>query len=142
MLQYDDKDLVKSSKINNSKEELIEEIKQKGKFELKNSIKFDFDSIENELARKILIGVKQFISADANEPIKFISYLYETFRSNRSSIITNYNQKYPSRKLTFEEEKLLYNFIKEKKRKKAKLQYRYYVLLPNIDRLYSKRKFQ
>ena len=38
MLQYDDKDLVKSSKINNSKEELIEEIKQKGKIELKNSI--------------------------------------------------------------------------------------------------------
>ena len=86
--------------------------------EFKKSIKFDFDSIENELARKILIGVKKFISADANEPIKFISYLYETFRSNRSSIITNYNQKYPSRKLTFEEEKTLYNFIKEKKGKK------------------------
>ena len=86
--------------------------------EFKRSIKFDFDSIENELARKILPGVKQFISSDANEPIKFISYLYETFRSNRSSIITNYNMKYKPRKLTFEEEKLLYNFIKEKKGKK------------------------
>ena len=86
--------------------------------EFKKSIKFDFDSIENELARKILPGVKLFVSDDANEPIKFISYLYETFRSNRSSIITNYNDKYPSRKLTFEEEKLLYSFIKEKKNKK------------------------
>ena len=86
--------------------------------EFKKSIKFDFASIENELARIILPGVKLFISNEANEPIKFISYLYETFRSSRSSIITNYNIKYPPRKLTEEEEKLLYSFIKEKKNKK------------------------
>jgi len=86
--------------------------------EFKKSIKFDFDSIENELARKILPGVKQFVYQEANEPILFISYLYETFRSNRSSIITNYNIKYPPRNLTIEEEKLLYSFINEKKSKK------------------------
>ena len=86
--------------------------------EFKRSIKFDFDSIENELARSILPGVKQFISSEASDPIQFVSYLYETFRSSRSSIITNYNIKYPSRALTTEEEKLLYSFIKEKKSKK------------------------
>jgi hypothetical protein len=99
----------------------MRDIFKKGKIdfkEFKKSIKFDFDSIENELARRILPGVKQFIYSEENEPIKFISYLYETFRSNRSSIITNYNLKYPSRRLTFEEEKLLYTFIKEKKGKK------------------------
>ena len=86
--------------------------------EFKKSIKFDFDSIENELARKILPGVKLFVSQETNEPIQFISYLYETFRSNRSSIITNYNLKYPPRILTTKEEELLYSFIKEKKAKK------------------------
>ena len=86
--------------------------------EFKKSIKFDFDSIENELARKILPGVKLFVNQETNEPIQFISYLYETFRSNRSSIITNYNLKYPPRILTTKEEELLYAFIKEKKAKK------------------------
>ena len=86
--------------------------------EFKKSIKFDFDSIENELARNILPGVKQFMSQEANEPNQFISYLYETFRSNRSFIISNYNIKYPPRNLTLEEEKLLYELIKDKKSKK------------------------
>ena len=86
--------------------------------EFKKSIKFDFDSIENELARQILPGVKQFISLEANEPIKFVTYLYETFRSSRSSIITNYNNKYPARDLTYNEEELLYSFIESKKKTK------------------------
>jgi len=46
-----------------------------------------------------------------------VIYLYETFRSNRSSIINNYNKKYPSRELTVEEQKLLYLFIKENNNK-------------------------
>ncbi len=86
--------------------------------EYKKSIKFDFDSIEMELARQILPGVKKFISQEANEPIKFVTYLYETFRSSRSSIITNYNNKYPARDLTNTEEELLYTFIDSKKKTK------------------------
>jgi hypothetical protein len=86
--------------------------------EYRRSIKFDFDSIESELARQILPGVKKFISQEANEPIKFVTYLYETFRGTRTSIITNYNTKYPSRELTNKEEELLYEFINNKKNSK------------------------
>ena len=46
MLQYDAKEPVKSSKINNSKEELIEESKQKIKIELKNAIKQKINNIK------------------------------------------------------------------------------------------------
>jgi len=85
--------------------------------EFKKGIKYDFDSIETELGRIILPGVKQFFSSDNDEPIRFVSYLYEAFRSGRSSIITNYNEKYPPRKLTEQEQKLLYSFIDENKKK-------------------------
>ena len=87
--------------------------------EFNRSIKFDFESIEIELGKLILPGVKKFIIRDNNnnEPIKFISFLYETFRSSRSSIITNYNKKYPSRELIEEEQKQLYLFINENKNK-------------------------
>ena len=79
----------------------------------KKSIKYDFDSIESELGRTILPGLKKFLSAEEDEPIRFVTYLYEAFRSSRSSIITNYNKKYPSRELTENERKLLYSFINE-----------------------------
>ena len=77
----------------------------------KMPIKYDFASIENELARLILPGIKKFVSSDKDEPIKFMTYLYEAFRGSRSSILYNYNAKYPSRNLIIEEEKLLYKFI-------------------------------
>ena len=85
--------------------------------EFKKAIKYDFDSIEIELGRIILPGLKQFFSSDNDTPIRFVSYLYEAFRSSRSSIITNYNEKYPPRELTEQEQKLLYSFIDENKNK-------------------------
>ena len=99
ILQYSMRDIFKNEKIDYR--------------EFKKSIKFDFISIENELARQILPGIKKFICKEDKEPIRFITYLYESFRSNRSSIIINYNTKYPPRKLIDEEEGLLLSFIKE-----------------------------
>ena len=104
IIQYSMRDIFKNGKIDYK--------------EFKKAIKFDFDSIETELGRIILPGIKQFISQEANEPIKFVTYLYETFRSTRSSIITNYNTKYPARDLTSIEEELLYSFIDDKKKAK------------------------
>lgn len=98
-LQYSMRDIFKYGKIN-----------FKG---FKSSIKYDFDSIEKELAIKILSGIKQFISEELKEPVKYISYISESFRSNRSSTIINYIDKYPQRNLTKEEEKMFYNFINE-----------------------------
>ena len=99
ILQYSMRDIFKNEKIDYR--------------EFKKSIKFDFISIESELSRQILPGIKKFICKDDKEPIRFITYLYESFRSNRSSIIINYNTKYPPRKLIDEEEDLLLSFIKE-----------------------------
>ena len=48
MLQSEAQDPLKSSKINNSKEELIEESKQKIKIDLKNSIKQKIKNIRIE----------------------------------------------------------------------------------------------
>ena len=80
-------------------------------------IKFNFDEIESELGRLILPGLKKFKSID--DPITFITYLYEGHRSQKSEILLKYEIKYPSRNLTKKEQNILYNFIHkfEKNRK-------------------------
>ena len=96
----------------------IRDIFQNGKInfkKFKTSIKYDFDSIEKDLAKKILSRVKQLISEESKQPIKYISYIYESFRSNRSQTIIDYIDKYPQRNLTKEEEKIFYDFIKKNK---------------------------
>ena len=119
-----DEDLVKINKnIYNKVQDMIKQYSMRDIFnngkinfkDFKKSIKFDLESIESDLGRIILPGLKKFYSNDRDEPIKFVTYLYETFRSSRSSIITNYNKKYPSRELTEEEQKLLYKFVGNKK---------------------------
>ena len=121
-----DEDLVKiNDKIYNRVKDMIRQYSMRDIFkngkidykEFKNSIKYDFESIESELGRIILPGVKKFVTAEEDEPIKFVTYLYETFRSSRSSIITNYNKKYPARELTEEEQRPLYSYINENKNK-------------------------
>ena len=80
-------------------------------------IKFSFEEIEEELGKIILPGLKKFKSND--EPIKFVVYLYEGYRSKKSELLSNYEMKYPSRELNIQEQKLLFNFMKdnEKNRK-------------------------
>ena len=69
-----------------------------------NDIIYDFDYIEQELAKLILSGKKRFTTN-----IKFIKYLYEGFEP---VFIEN---KYGNKKLNEQEEKLLYDFIKNNK---------------------------
>ena len=102
MLQYDDKDLVKSSKINNSKEELIEEIKQKGKIELKNStiiikdnelkkLKSSYKEIENffENATK----EKEIISSEAKEKINELNNLNDNLKKENIKLCFVFNKE-------------------------------------------------
>ena len=49
-------------------------------------IKFDFVTIEEELGKLILPGVKKFKYSDNDDPITFVTYLYEGHRGK--------NQKY------------------------------------------------
>ena len=74
-------------------------------------IKFNFEGIEEELGKLILPGLKKFKTNQ--DPIRFVVYLYEGYRSAKSSILSNYEAKYPSRELCLEEKNLLFIFMKE-----------------------------
>ena len=64
-----------------------------------NDIIYDYDNIEEEMAKEILPKKKRFKQG----VIKFIIYLYEEFRGNNSSVLVDYNSKYVKRDLTEEE---------------------------------------
>ena len=71
-------------------------------------IKFNFNEIEKELGKIILPGLKKFKQNE--DPIKFIVYLFEGNRSQKSQILLKYEMKYPSRELNINEKKIIYNF--------------------------------
>ena len=73
-----------------------------------NNIIYNFDYIEEELAKAMLPGKKKF----KDGKIRFITYLFEGFRGDNSSILTNYNTKYPKKQLREEEEDGLNDLIK------------------------------
>jgi len=73
-----------------------------------NEIKYDFESIEEELGKLILPGLKKF----KNDKIRFITYLFEGFRGGNSEILVEYNTKYLQRELS-EEEKIALNDLLE-----------------------------
>ena len=66
-----------------------------------NDLEYDYDFIEEELGKIILPGIKKF----KKDKIKFITYLFEGFRAGHSSILFDYNSKYPKKNLTDEEER-------------------------------------
>jgi len=78
-------------------------------------IKFDFVSIEEELGKLILPGVKKFKYSDNDDPITFVTYLYEGYRGKKSEVLSIYNTKYPARELTNEEKQSLFEFISKNK---------------------------
>ena len=117
----------------------MRDIFKKGKIDFKgfkSSLKYDFDSIEKELAIKILSGVKQFISEESKEPVKYISYLFESFRSYRSPILINYIDKYPRRNLTKEEEKRFSDFLNGKKNSMKNILSSIIILIDYIQKEY------
>ena len=73
-----------------------------------NNISYNFEYIEEELGKVILPGIKKF----KNNKIKFITYLFEGFRGDSSSILVEYNSKYPPKQLTDEEKNALYDLLK------------------------------
>ena len=73
-----------------------------------NDIVYNYDNIEEQLGKKILPGLKKFNV----EKIKFITYLYEGFRGENSSILVSYTNKYKPRELD-EAEKLALNDLLE-----------------------------
>ena len=73
-----------------------------------NNITYNFDYIEEELAKSILLGIKRF----KNNKIKCVTYLFEGFRGDSSSILTEYNTKYPPKQLSDDEKEALSELLK------------------------------
>ena len=72
-----------------------------------NSFEHNYENIEKEIGSLLLPGLRKFKS----DELRFITYKYEGFRGSKSSIITNFNEKYPQRELNSEQIKYIFNFI-------------------------------
>ena len=88
----------------------IIEKEDKINYEKYNDIIYNFDFIEEELAKLILPGKKRF-----KNTIRFVTYLYEGFRGGNSAVLAEYLLKYPSRELYEAEKDSLIDFISENK---------------------------
>ena len=72
---------------------------------------YDFDSIEKSLGEIILPGKMKF---NGHENLKFITYSFEGFRGNKSSVLLNFSEKYEQISLSIENKQKIYDFIKDK----------------------------
>ena len=62
---------------------------------------YDFNKMEIELGKILLIGKKQFVTKeDDKKYLNFMAYRFEGFRNNRSSILIEFNSKYKPSELT------------------------------------------
>ena len=71
-------------------------------------IKFDFDTIEEELGKIILPGKRLF-----SETQKFVTYGFEGYRGDKSSVIQTFDDKYPQQELKENEKAILNSFLQE-----------------------------
>ena len=72
---------------------------------------YNFDSIEKYLGESILPGKLKF---NDHEHLKFITYCFEGFRGNKSSVLSDFAIKYKQKPLSIETKQNIYNSIKEK----------------------------
>ena len=80
---------------------------QKMNFDNITIFEYNFENIERELGGLLLPGLRRF----KPEEIRFVTYKYEGFRGKKSSIITNFNEKYPQKELNKEQIKYIFDFI-------------------------------
>ena len=133
ILHYFVKNMEKSIDVQNAKKnealnfdaankEFIEMIYENGKrniFREDNSINYmnykqyiyDFDSIEKKLGDLILRGKVKF---NDSEHLQFVTYYYEGFRGNKSSVLSDFSGKYKQKPSSIETKNLIYNSLKDK----------------------------
>ena len=73
---------------------------------------YDFDSIEKSLEDMLLPGKTKFQS---HEKLKFITFHFEGFRGNKSSVLNDFEDKYKQVPLNLENKIIIYDIIKEEK---------------------------
>ena len=71
---------------------------------------YDFDSIEKNLGELILPGKVRF---NGVENLKYVTYCFEGFRGNKSSILSDFMSKYTQKELSLEKKEIIYSIIKE-----------------------------
>ena len=69
---------------------------------------YDFDEIEKHLGELLLPGKVKF-----NNTLKFVTFYFEGFRKNKSSILIVFEEKYKQITLSLEKKQLIYDFVKE-----------------------------
>ena len=74
-----------------------------------NNIIYNYDYIEEELAKNLELSRKKKFKEGK---IKFIKYIFEGFRGDNSSLLVDYNIKYPQKQLKEVEEDGINNLIK------------------------------
>jgi len=72
---------------------------------------YDFDSIEKTLGEIILPGKIKF---NNHEKLKFVTFTFEGFRGNKSSVLSDFEDKYKQIPLSLENKQFIYDTIKEK----------------------------
>ena len=92
---------------NSSMRNIFGSEKNKINYKNYNDIEYNYDYIEEELAKLILPGLKKF----KNENIKFVTYLYEGFRGGNTSLLIDYKNKYIQRELSEEEKNSINKII-------------------------------
>ena len=102
-------DVLRDIIVKNSVPNIFSSLRSEKKIDYDNirTFEHDFENIERELGSLLLPGLRSF----NNEEIRFIMYKYEGFRGKKSSIITNFNEKYPQRELSKEQIKYIFAFI-------------------------------
>ena len=102
-------DLFEKLVISNSMRNIFTNKKNEINYNNYNDIVYNYDIIEEELGKKILPGIKKFV----NEKIRFVTYLYEGFRGENSTVLKDYINKYSQRELDETEKESLYNLLEE-----------------------------
>ena len=76
-----------------------------------NNFNYELEQIEIELGNIILPGVRKFKSSD--DELRYITYMFEGYRGKNSNILTNFNEKYPPKEMSYKEKRILNNYIHE-----------------------------
>ena len=105
--------------INNMFEEIIYQNSRRNIIREDNSINYmnykqyvyDFDSIEKILGELLLTGKVRF---NGIESLKYVTYCFEGFRGKKSSILSDFINKYTQKPLSVEVKQNIYNIIKDK----------------------------
>ena len=77
---------------------------------------YDFDSVEKFLGELLLPGKVKFNGYDK---LKFVTFCFEGFRGDKSSVLTDFGEKYKQIPLSLETKQTIYNIIMEKYEQKT-----------------------